>query len=53
MIIYGNKNDSALLNLYYETGNINFLNLYSQGWTYVYDEERAEEIRAMIHYKKA
>ena len=53
MIVYSNKKDLVLLDLYYETGNTDFLSLFSQGWTYVYNEERAEELRAMIQYKKA
>ena len=52
MIIYSNKKDRVLLDLYYETGNTDFLNLYSYGWTYADNEERAEELRAMIHYEK-
>ena len=56
MIIHSTKKDPALLDiyleLYYETGNIDFLNLYSKGWTHVHDEERAEELRAMIYHKK-
>lgn len=52
MIVYSNKKDPVLLDLYYETGNTDFLSLFSQGWTYVHNEDRAEELRAMIQYKK-